>query len=281
MDVVDTLLIELPYNLSEPKQSYELPASLSEISGLSYYLPGQIAMVQDELGRIYLFDLAQAAVIRTIEFALPGDFEGIEWTGEHFYALRSDGILFRVDSSQTDGPNLEMLKTSLHDDDDMEGLAYLPGQQQLLLAGKEPTRIHDRNDRFRAIYRYSLRTHELLDSPIIIDLAHLKAAWQRSATTPKDRARADAFEVMKKKSLKPSAVAVHPLTGHLYVLASAGKLLVVINEQGHVCAVQHLPRDPFSQPEGICFSPSGDLFISNEARDETPTLLQFSYQPHE
>jgi len=282
LEVVDSLLIELPYNLDEPQQRYELPGSLDEVSGLSYYLPGQVAMVQDELGRIYVYDLAQRAVVRTIEFAMPGDFEGLEWTGEQFYALRSDGILFRADSNRVEGPNLKMLKNPLNEDDDLEGLGYLPDEQQLLLAGKEPARAFSRNDRYRVIYRYDLVQQALLsEGSIIIDLQHLKDAWQRSATQPKDQERAAEFEVMKEKSFKPSAVAVHPLTGHLYVLASSGKLMVVMNQQGHVCAVHHLSRDPFSQPEGICFSPEGDLFISNEARDETPTLLQFSYQPHD
>jgi uncharacterized protein YjiK len=271
------LLIELPYNLSEPQNRYLLPSELAEVSGLSYYQEGQLAMVQDERGRIYLYDMPQQAVVRTIDFALPGDFEGIEWTGTQFYALRSDGVLFRVDSSQSEGPNLKLLKTFLNDDDDVEGLGYRPDTRQLLLACKEP-RGHDR---YREIYTYDLKDQALLPNPLNIDLAEVKAVWTASARTQEARQELADFDIMKKKSFKPSAIAVHPLSGHYYVLASSGKLMVVINSDGHVLATHYLPRVPFSQPEGLCFGPDGDLYLSNEGRDGDATLLHFRYLPHD
>lgn len=279
--LVDSLLIELPYQLTEPLNRYALPSNLNEISGLTYFRPGQLGMVQDELGRIFVYDLTQRAVVRTIDFALPGDFEGVEWDGQHFYALRSDGILFRVDSSRSDGPNLEMLKTFLNDDDDVEGLGYRADTKQLLLACKEPARHKGRNDRFRAIFVYDLLTQDLLAQPLTIDLAGIQQVWQATARSEKAQEEADEFDVEKEKSFKPSAIAVHPLTGHYYVLASAGKLLVVLDPAGQVLSTHYLSRKTFSQPEGICFSPKGTLYISNEARDETATLLEFEYQPHE
>ncbi|RYF66596.1 MAG: hypothetical protein EOO39_22755, partial [Cytophagaceae bacterium] len=40
----------LPYDLANPTERHKLPDDLREISGLSYYKPGKLACVQDELG---------------------------------------------------------------------------------------------------------------------------------------------------------------------------------------------------------------------------------------
>ena len=70
----------------------------------------------------------------------------------------------------------------------------------------------------------------------------------------------------------------HPKTGDLYVIASVGKLLVVLSKKGKIKSVQRLNPDVFKQPEGICFMPNGDLLIANEARFKSTNsnLLRFS-----
>jgi hypothetical protein len=79
-----------------------------------------------------------------------------------------------------------------------------------------------------------------------------------------------------KLHFKPSAAAINPITNELYILASVNKLLVVADRNGKVKDVYTLDPTTFNQPEGITFTPSGDLLISNEKGDEdAATLLIF------
>jgi uncharacterized protein YjiK len=65
----------------------------------------------------------------------------------------------------------------------------------------------------------------------------------------------------------------------LYILASVNKLLVIADKKGNVKNVYTLDPATFNQPEGITFTPSGTLIISNEKGDEdNATLLIFKPQ---
>jgi uncharacterized protein YjiK len=69
----------------------------------------------------------------------------------------------------------------------------------------------------------------------------------------------------KKLELKPSAAAINPVTNELYIIASINKLLIIADRKGNVKEVYPLDPKIYKQPEGITFTPSGDLLISNEA----------------
>jgi len=280
-EALDNQLISIPYNLKEPNLELELPTSLDEVSALSW-ANGQLAMVQDEQGILFLYDIEKDTIASKIAFALPGDFEGVEIVGDTAFMLRSDGILFWVNLTEGENPERHMIRTWLGERADTEGLGYDAQSGNLLIACKEPSHYQNGNERWRSVFAFDPATEILDETPVLtIDLFEIKGLLTRTAETEKQKERAIEFAPDKKKSFKPSAIAVHPLTGHYYVLASAGKLLLVIDKQGRIISANHLSRKRFSQPEGICFSPEGDLFISNEARDETALLLRFPYQPNE
>ena len=54
-------------------------------------------------------------------------------------------------------------------------------------------------------------------------------------------------------------------------------MLLVINRSGEIITSVKLPKKLFKQPEGICFNPEGDLFISNEKKGKRANILQFAY----
>jgi uncharacterized protein YjiK len=77
------------------------------------------------------------------------------------------------------------------------------------------------------------------------------------------------------KDFRPSGIAVHPKTGQIFILASDGKKLLILSEQGQKEALVSLNPKIYRQPEGICFSPNGDLFISSEGKKGDGYILRF------
>ena len=70
----------------------------------------------------------------------------------------------------------------------------------------------------------------------------------------------------KPHNFKPSALAIHPRSGNLYILASVGKTLIVLGEDNRILHVELLDPELFPQPEGLAFSDEGHLLISSEGR---------------
>jgi uncharacterized protein YjiK len=89
----------------------------------------------------------------------------------------------------------------------------------------------------------------------------------------------------KRKSKDPdirfqvSDLAIHPITGKLFLLSSADKLLFVFNTKNEIEYIGRLNPDLFIQPEGITFMKNGDMYISNEGQKKSATLVRFNYRP--
>ncbi|MEM7367277.1 MAG: hypothetical protein AAF587_01680 [Bacteroidota bacterium] len=273
--VSDSLVYSIPYDLSHPADTFLLPYELVEVSGLSYLAPNQLLLVQDEKGSLYVYEEEKEEISREYRFGKSGDYEGVELVGDMVYVLKSNGKIEEV-SGFLEGETGETKEynNQLNSDHDTEGLGYDPQSGQLLIACKEPYMANGREVRNqRAIYGYNLQTHQLSERPVItINLAEIQAFLQ--AYGPKETWATD-FHPGKKSSCKPSGIAIHPLSGHTYVIASVGKLLLVLNSSHQVIAVHPLPRAQFSQPEGICFSPEGTLYISNEGKDGRGYISKF------
>ena len=80
-------------------------------------------------------------------------------------------------------------------------------------------------------------------------------------------------------NLRASAAALNPVTKDLYILASENKLLVVLDRKGNFKDVYRLDPGLFKQPEGLTFTPFGDMLISNESGKEgSANILIYKYQ---
>lgn len=76
--------------------------------------------------------------------------------------------------------------------------------------------------------------------------------------------------------LNPSAIGIHPITGHFYLLSGPNQLMLVFDETGSLLQMEQLDPKAFNQAEGITFTPDGTLYISNEGTDKKPgTILKF------
>ncbi len=249
----------LPYDLARPSLEIDLPAGLKEISGLAFAGPGLLACVQDERAAIYHLALPAGEVAGEFEFGKDGDFEGVEILSNTAWALENDGDLYEIrDYARTDS-SVEKHENALGKDNNVEGLGFDEGGQRLLLACKDDPGEDGQFQGTRSIYAFDLRTKALGAAPLY--------------SIPIDEAAGGG----QGRSFHPSGVAVHPVTGEVYVIASKGNRLVVLAPGGELNASVKLPEKDFRQPEGICFSPSGDLFISNEGDGGKATVLQFTY----
>ena len=84
---------------------------------------------------------------------------------------------------------------------------------------------------------------------------------------------------MIKLNFNPSAIAVHPVTHDVYLfqreIISAWQFsptMVILK------SFQFIDKDLMPQPEGICFSPEGKLYISSEGKKGEPGNL-FEFDP--
>jgi uncharacterized protein YjiK len=240
-------------------QKWDLPPDLLEVSGIAYLDKNRFACVQDELGKIFIFNTEDKKVEKEIDFAGPGDYEGICLVGSTAYVLRADGNLFEVKDFNT-RPSVAEYPTHLTVKQNVEGLTYDQKNNRLLLAikGKEPG-----NEDYKGIYHFDLSSKKTQTAPAYkIDLNHkiLK-------------------EVKGKNKMQPSDLEIHPATGDIYVVDGSGPQLLVMGEDGTKKKLYQLSSAEFSQPEGISFTPGGELFISNEGKKGAANILQVVLEP--
>jgi uncharacterized protein YjiK len=242
----------LPYDFDNPTEKYIMPSKLKEISGLSYYKNNQLACVNDKEGKVFMYDFVRKEVVDKIPFGKDGDYEGIEVVEDEIFVLKSNG---KIKSFKIGLPFEREIDCSDPDVLEYEGLTYDPKSKHLLLAAKE--RVKDKDDK-KMIYAYDF------DRKILF----------KHIAIPQDQLK----DEINAKKFKPSGIAVSPTTGQIFIIASDGKKMLILAEDGQKEALISLNPQIFVQPEGICFAPNGDLFIASEGKDEDGYILKFTYK---
>ena len=269
------------YDLESPDDSYKLPAYLEEISGLSYYGKGKIACVQDEQAYIYVLNLEQEKIIKKYDFGSDADYEDIAVVEKTAYILRNNGHIYRIENFKKKDRTVKKYETPLKEKNDTEGIAYDPLSNALLIACKgSPSIDKDKlYEGYKAIYKFDLEEEELAKDPLfLIDLERLDSYIDHNVFTKLSVKVAKRLRLIESEtSFQPSGLAIHPIYGEIYIISSVGKLLIILNRHGKVQNVQELDPKIFRQPEGICFSPNGDMFISNEGQGGKGYILKFEF----
>jgi len=143
-------------------------------------------------------------------------------------------------------------KTFLSTKENVEGICFEPKKYRLLLSVKKRDPF---NNDFKGIYAFDLSTKKLAPEPVY-----------------KINTRDDIWK--GQHEIEPSDLAVHPGTGNIYVLDGEHPRLLVMTKSGSIKKIYQLDDPAFSLPEGICFSKTGELFISNEGRSGAGNILQ-------
>ncbi len=239
---------------------WDLPGELKEVSGIAYLDQDRFACIQDEDGIIFIYNRAEGKVEKRIEFAGPGDYEGITVNGNTAYIVRADGRLYKVDMNAGKS-SVKEFKTSLTVDHNVEGLVFDKKNNRLLLAIKDE---EPGNKDYKGIYAFDLASEKLNNDPVIkIDLD--------------DPLLSSGDKKKKKKAIMPSSIGIHPLTGEIYITDGPKSRLAILQPSGKILKVIELGKE-FAQPEGVSFSPSGDLFISNEGTSKPGNIIELKLE---
>lgn len=274
--------MDIGYQLDAPRLLKDLPAELDEISGLSLDLvnKGQLLAVQDENGKVFHINGKNGALLKATTFWKDGDYEGIESVGADIWVVKSTGTLYQIIAPGTPGQRVEKFNTHLTGDNDVEGLTYDPRKNRLLLACKKDAKDDGNDKDGRYIYAFDLTTKTLGSRPAFA--IHLEAVQNFLATCTQtaQHAKLCSFFLMRDEyDLAPSAIAVHPITGQLFITSSVGKVLMVLSPSGQITHLFKLDKDLFPQPEGLAFSADGTLYVSTEKRkDQAARIYQLQYQ---
>lgn len=266
---------QFKYQLDNPSETFKLPKKLSEISGLSLSNDGEYLLaVNDEKGRVYFVNKKTGELDEEEKFAKSGDFEGVEEVGNKLYLVRSNGKINKI--TDRDEDTEVKFNTPLNSNHDVEGLGYDSQNNRLLLACKNRAGLDGKIKDKRAIYAFDLATEEMLEEPVyLIDRDSIKTYLKLSK-----RLVDGVLEIISPDEVSdafaPSGIAEHPLTGNIYIVASVGKLLVVLSPSGTILHLEKLDRDYHKQPEGICFDKDGTLYISTEGRKGKGKIYRFN-----
>lgn len=268
------------YDLNNPAWEVKLPDDLHEVSGLAVVDSNELALVQDEHGLIFIFDLTSKEISNRYRFKRNGDFEGVEVRGETAYVLRSDGDVYEVFNYRSETRVVESHETALSTANDTEGLGFDPVSGLLLISSKESDKLMGTKYKDKqVIVSFDPETKSLRPNPfMVIDLKDIKRFLEKNASSKDEKKFAKKFDEDKNSSFRPSAISVHPFTHEIYLLASNGNMLLVLDRKFRIVQAKHLPGKKFPQPEGMCFDLKGNLYISNEGNMGAGTLRKYTLQ---
>lgn len=252
------------YDVNHPQRSL-LGKALHEISGICLAQKATLLAVSDSKDKIFEIHLGSRKLKdhtgKVVEN--DADLEDIVQVDSSIYLLESKGVIKEINAAATNADNVKTYELPLPGKNDFETLYRDPTAGGLIMLCK--TCAQEKGTGIRTAYRFDLST-KTFDSTAFftIDKGEVRSLLKN----------ADA-------KFDPSAAAVHPLNKRVYILSSAGHLLVITDNRGKVIEAYDLDPDIFPQAEGIAFASNGDMYISNEGKYGSPTLLFFPYNPNE
>jgi uncharacterized protein YjiK len=235
-----------------------LPERLREISGLATTADDRLFTHDDELGVIYEIDPVAGGIVKifTLGEVVRDDFEGIAAAGAFLYLVTSNGTLYRFrEGADGESVNFELFQTPLSEICEVEGLTYVPSQQQLLLACKQfldkdrPRRV--------SVYAWSV-DHERFDGPLF--------------EIPEE----NLMEVTGTKRFNPSGIVYRSESGTLFLVAARQRIVLESTLNGELIASMRLAKKKHHQVEGITFLSNGLLILADEAKNRRARLSLYA-----
>ncbi len=235
-------------------KTWILPQVLKEISGISYIDADRFACIQDQIGSIFIYNISTSSIEATIPFATPGDYEGVTVIGEDAYVACADGRIIEVTGYRSTKPVVKEYGTHLTVKQNVEGICFDKKNKRLLVAikGEEAG-----NPSYKGIYAFDLAEKKMIVKPVFkIDLQDaVFTRWQSRRNNI---------------IFRPSEIDIDPLSGDIYLTSGKRAQVLIMDKTGKIKALYALDKSVFNQPEGMLFTPSGDLYIANEGKGQDP-----------
>jgi uncharacterized protein YjiK len=276
--VAESKVSSIGYDLSKPDKTIILPYVLREVSGITVIDSSTVACIQDEKGVVFLLDLRREQVTKQIYFNPDGDFEGICRVDQTLYVLKSNGVLFKIANFETSSFADKIDLSSIREEDN-EGLCFDKVNNRLLIAPKSKSGKDPGSRKTQKIYAYDLASGQQ-DAKVAYEI---KAEETAGFTADNDPLKGKKGKKKKKSTqpeitLSPSEIAIHPITGKLFLLSAEDHMLYIIDPDSKVEYTETLDPMILNRPEGLTFFDNGDMLISNEAGNKYPTILRFKYR---
>ncbi len=274
----------LPYQMAKPDFRFELPQTLKEISGLSCTKNDSLlCALQDENGILFYINKHTGEVENEIPFYKDGDYESLEVINDKVYVAKSTGTIYEVKDLEERPPFVQKHKFFLSKDNDVEGLCYDATKNRLLIAckGLPATGESMEKAKFKkVVYSFSLDSQSMQMEPIYtISLDAIQKYLQHCKASAYHEKLCGYFAPNAESMIfSPSAIAIHPITGHIYMTSSVKKILMIFNDEGEILHLEKLNKKVHPQPEGMTFDKDGTLYLANEGKDGAGTILRFAYQ---
>ena len=254
---------KVPYRIYAPEIIHKLHYDLEEISGLTYFENGLLGAIQDESGTLFLIEAASGNITSKVKFSKSGDYECLEYLKGKMYIMQSDGDLYHFAWTEEDKVSAEKVSTAFTIKNDIEGMTSW--NDKLLIITKASGDIKGNKIKGKGGYLYDPVTNKL----------------EKKNVLQLERKKLEAFLAQKNhfstlKDFDPSGLAIHPISKDIYII-SADRAMVVLNPQLEIKEIIKLDPSVYKQPEGICFSPEGTLYIASEGGGNRGRLITLPY----
>jgi hypothetical protein len=258
------------YYPARPERRITLPRALHEISGIAVLDSQRVACIQDENGIVFIYNIQKGIIEKEIPFAYNGDYEGIAMVHDTIYVLRSDGAIFEVISGKEETVNYFVTGIPANNN---EGLCYDANGHRLLIGCKSKS-SDIRYSNKKLVYAFNLLTKKLEPDPVfVLSPSAIRSEAVRAKVITPTRVAGNGKVVPSSVKLNTSEIAIHPLTGELYLLSAADHMLFVFRKGGELQSITRLDEFLFNKPEGIAFFKNGDMLVTNEGQSGTPSLI--------
>ena len=237
------------YDLLNPV-TIKLPEGLAEISGIVYYpKDSSVFAIEDEDGLLYKIYQNKKDDIRKWRFDKKHDFEDLVLHDSIFYVLISNGDIesLRFGNGDTIITNISQFPDAGKKQNEFESLYYDDSLRQLVLLCKN---CEGDDHKIATAWGYDMATGIYTPSIYTFDVQPIAQKLG-----------------IEKIKLRPSAIAINPVTNEYYILSSINHILIVTDRNGIFREVFELDPAIYKQAEGIAFTPAGDMIISNESHE--------------